>query len=579
MSESGKATAMVPDSTQSGNGEKDLQRTKRKKKKQQQLKKKRKEGSDGNKETTKKKKTTKTKTQGTKDKSPSGEEKDGEMTSDLDLTKPLFTLGHYINDREEMLKQAFQSVSKEQLLAMIPDVLKDCPMEVLKAMCLGQLEGMSKKRIRHVLAGEEMLSSSDTDESGNELEDEKMEGQPAETGDGDKEAAMEQAQDEEGTDVIKGNEEGIGLVQDEVEGEEQVEEYTEDFLEEAEVEEEEEEGHPFVKVEPMSDTSPERYTGGQQSPNIYQEDQESEKDYQHGRSSDIESEGEGESTTVREEQTAEQPLPVTRRKRRKKKGVKKSIDPADLEEGEVEDASSEYTEGSEEDSDTEVREKDKPGEMETILHQGEKVSDSVSGVEGDEISQTKMREGIGRTENDVNNESDEEIKVGNVVQCVEDEKKNLVKTEDGLKEVMSDKNTVALQVSTNCDALSVDNESEVEDEQEEAVEGGETSCQPGEMQELLRSRDDLCDQDRNDSDSVENLVVVDESDPSTSQDRQSDQADLNKSNNDSETNVAVRNENSADKNELTAPRLDVLELELRARAIRSLMKHCVNEKK
>lgn len=52
---------MVPDSTQSGNGEKDLQRSKKKKKKQQQLKKKRKEGSDGNKEPTKKKKTTKIK--------------------------------------------------------------------------------------------------------------------------------------------------------------------------------------------------------------------------------------------------------------------------------------------------------------------------------------------------------------------------------------------------------------------------------------------------------------------------------------------------------------------------------------
>ncbi|PIK53475.1 hypothetical protein BSL78_09615 [Apostichopus japonicus] len=114
------------------------------------------------------------------ERSKDSQRKEGEEYSDLDLTKPFHSIGHYIFDREEMLQQAFQSVSKEQIDTMMPDVLKTCPMEVIKALCLGQLEGMSKKRIFHVLAGEEMLSSSDTDESGNEDEPKVQEEKPQE---------------------------------------------------------------------------------------------------------------------------------------------------------------------------------------------------------------------------------------------------------------------------------------------------------------------------------------------------------------------------------------------------------------
>lgn len=54
----------------------------------------------------------------------SSTQKQEEDKSDLDLTKSLFSIGHYIYDREEMLQQAFQSVSKEQIDTMMPDVLK-----------------------------------------------------------------------------------------------------------------------------------------------------------------------------------------------------------------------------------------------------------------------------------------------------------------------------------------------------------------------------------------------------------------------------------------------------------------------
>merc|ERR1711874_526309 len=50
------------------------------------------------------------------------------------------------------------------LRAMLPPFLADLDIEDVKALCLEQLMGMSKQRIRHVLEGKEMEDSSDTDE-------------------------------------------------------------------------------------------------------------------------------------------------------------------------------------------------------------------------------------------------------------------------------------------------------------------------------------------------------------------------------------------------------------------------------
>ena len=73
--------------------------------------------------------------------------------SDLDLGKELHPLGYYINDREMMIEQVFSVIKGAKLKAMLTSNLKGLEMAELKDLCLEQLEGMSKKRIRYILAG------------------------------------------------------------------------------------------------------------------------------------------------------------------------------------------------------------------------------------------------------------------------------------------------------------------------------------------------------------------------------------------------------------------------------------------
>ena len=71
----------------------------------------------------------------------------------MDLDKELHPLGHYMNDREEMLNQVFKVIKGPKLRAMLTSGLRDLDVKELKALCLTQLEGMSKKRIKYILAG------------------------------------------------------------------------------------------------------------------------------------------------------------------------------------------------------------------------------------------------------------------------------------------------------------------------------------------------------------------------------------------------------------------------------------------
>lgn len=71
----------------------------------------------------------------------------------MDLEKELHPLGHYINEREEMLNQVFKVIKGPKLKAMLTSGLRDLDTKELKALCLTQLEGMSKKRIKYILAG------------------------------------------------------------------------------------------------------------------------------------------------------------------------------------------------------------------------------------------------------------------------------------------------------------------------------------------------------------------------------------------------------------------------------------------
>ncbi|KAH3731081.1 hypothetical protein DPMN_057086, partial [Dreissena polymorpha] len=87
-------------------------------------------------------------------------------SSDLDLDKVIMPLGHYVKDRGTMLSEMFHSMQGECLQRNLPDVLKELPLEDLKKRCLEQLEVMSKKRIRRIIAGDDptTISSSGTDD-------------------------------------------------------------------------------------------------------------------------------------------------------------------------------------------------------------------------------------------------------------------------------------------------------------------------------------------------------------------------------------------------------------------------------
>jgi hypothetical protein len=71
----------------------------------------------------------------------------------MDLEKELHSIGHYINDPVEMIEQIFTVIKGPKLKAMLTSTLRDIPVDQLKALCMEQLDGMSKKRIRYILAG------------------------------------------------------------------------------------------------------------------------------------------------------------------------------------------------------------------------------------------------------------------------------------------------------------------------------------------------------------------------------------------------------------------------------------------
>ncbi|XP_064624747.1 glutamic acid-rich protein-like [Lineus longissimus] len=122
--------------------------------------------------------------------------------SDLDLSKDVKPIGAYIRDREDMIEQMFKAVKGPTLKGMIPDILKKVEISDLKKLCLEHLEVMSKKRIRKILNGQdpETISSSGTED---ESSDENMQIQDNNVGsqniDDDGAAEHEEGSDKEST--------------------------------------------------------------------------------------------------------------------------------------------------------------------------------------------------------------------------------------------------------------------------------------------------------------------------------------------------------------------------------------------
>ena len=65
----------------------------------------------------------------------------------------------------------FKVIHGPKLQAMLTSVLKDIDLDELKELCLEQLEGMSKKRIRSILSGQPMDESSATEDDEGEDEE------------------------------------------------------------------------------------------------------------------------------------------------------------------------------------------------------------------------------------------------------------------------------------------------------------------------------------------------------------------------------------------------------------------------
>merc|ERR1712226_1512526 len=114
----------------------------------------------------------------------------------------------YINDKEEMIRQVFSVIKGKKLRAMGPPFLADLDIEDVKALCLEQLMGMSKQRIRHVLEGKEMEDSSDTDEEsedggGADLNTERDKEEKEEEDDQDERSSEERDEKEETEELSK----------------------------------------------------------------------------------------------------------------------------------------------------------------------------------------------------------------------------------------------------------------------------------------------------------------------------------------------------------------------------------------
>ncbi|XP_067839399.1 caspase activity and apoptosis inhibitor 1 isoform X2 [Heptranchias perlo] len=81
----------------------------------------------------------------------------------LDLSVGLKPISSYILDRKEMLEQCFRVIGERKLQKMLPDILKNCSVEEIKALCLEQLTLFSDKKLLQIIEGDD-LGSSDTEE-------------------------------------------------------------------------------------------------------------------------------------------------------------------------------------------------------------------------------------------------------------------------------------------------------------------------------------------------------------------------------------------------------------------------------
>ncbi|CAI9583249.1 unnamed protein product [Staurois parvus] len=87
------------------------------------------------------------------------EEEEVEELSDieeggLDLNVPLKPISFYISDRKEMMEHCFRVLGDRKLKKMLPDMLKDLPLDEIKRLCLEQVEMETDDNLLRILQGD-----------------------------------------------------------------------------------------------------------------------------------------------------------------------------------------------------------------------------------------------------------------------------------------------------------------------------------------------------------------------------------------------------------------------------------------
>lgn len=88
--------------------------------------------------------------------------------SDLDLDKPVYPIGEYVSNRKDLVDQMFRSLRRTTLAKMVPPILRGKSLKELRELCVFEIDGLSRKRIRAILGAQEFQSSSGTDDSEDE---------------------------------------------------------------------------------------------------------------------------------------------------------------------------------------------------------------------------------------------------------------------------------------------------------------------------------------------------------------------------------------------------------------------------
>ncbi|XP_018423849.1 PREDICTED: caspase activity and apoptosis inhibitor 1 [Nanorana parkeri] len=99
------------------------------------------------------------------------EEEEVEELSDieeggLDLNVPLKPISFYISDRKEMMEHCFRVLGDRKLKKMLPDMLKDLPLDEIKRLCQEQVEIETNENLLRILQGDHGIDSAAEEEDG-----------------------------------------------------------------------------------------------------------------------------------------------------------------------------------------------------------------------------------------------------------------------------------------------------------------------------------------------------------------------------------------------------------------------------